>query len=144
MTNSTDAAGWLFEIMNLESDVNKGKIELTAGQPGDVRLEKVTFKYPGRTKTLREVSLNIPAGKITAVIGESGSRKSTFSLATKLVSVGFMEDLLWQDADVRISFVRAVSLRRHVAAVSQKMNLPAGAITENIATGGVSAKLAKS
>ena len=97
VTNSTDAAGWLFGIMNLESDVNKGKIELTAGQPGDVRLEKVTFKYPGRTKTLREVSLNIPAGKITAVIGESGSRKSTFSLATKLVSVGFMEDLLWRD-----------------------------------------------
>ena len=59
---------------------------------------QITFKHPGRTETLREVSLTIPEGKIIALIGESGSeKKHFFSLATTLVSVGFKEDLLWRD-----------------------------------------------
>lgn len=72
------AADQLFEIMDLKEDADEGKIELTAGKLGDIRLEKVTFKHLGRTETLREVPLKIPARKITALIEESGREESTF------------------------------------------------------------------
>ncbi|MDQ1102847.1 ATP-binding cassette domain-containing protein [Nocardioides zeae] len=43
-----------------------------------VRLEDVTFRYPGAEQdALREVSLELPAGAIVAVVGNNGSGKST-------------------------------------------------------------------
>lgn len=43
-----------------------------------IRFEKVTFRYPGATQpALRELSLELPAGSVTAVVGCNGSGKST-------------------------------------------------------------------
>lgn len=127
------AADRLFEIMDLEAEADGGEVELPAGQLGDIRLEKVTFKYPGRTETLREVSLTIPVGKITAIIGESGSGKSTFLALLQRLYPLDSGKIYFGETDIR--FIRAASLRRHIAAVSQKMNLLAGTIAENIAPG---------
>lgn len=46
---------------------------------GHLRFEKVTFSYPTRStiKVLDGLSLNIAAGKVTAVVGQSGSGKTT-------------------------------------------------------------------
>ncbi|USP82473.1 putative ABC transporter [Curvularia clavata] len=46
---------------------------------GDIEFKKVTFSYPSRTKdvAIRDVSIFIPAGETTFVIGKSGSGKST-------------------------------------------------------------------
>ena len=127
------AADRLFEIMDLEAEADKGKVELPAGQLGDIRLEKVTFKYLGRTETLREVSLTIPSGNITAIIGESSSGKSTFLALLQRLYPLDSGKIYFGETDIR--FIRAASLRRHIAAVSQKMNLLAGTIAENIALG---------
>ena len=127
------AADRLFEIMDLEAEADEGKVELPAGQLGDIRLEKVTFKYPGRTETLREVSLTIPSGNITAIIGESGSGKSTFLALLQGLYPLDSGKIYFGETDIR--FIRAASLRRHIAAVSQKTNLLTGTIAENIAPG---------
>lgn len=46
---------------------------------GDVNLEKVNFAYPTRkaAKVFDEIDLEIPAGKVVALVGSSGSGKST-------------------------------------------------------------------
>ena len=46
---------------------------------GDVELENVEFSYPTRpdTRVLKNFSLHAPAGKVTALVGHSGSGKST-------------------------------------------------------------------
>ena len=44
-----------------------------------VELNRVSYRYPGATRTLKEIDLTIPAGESTAVFGASGSGKSTLA-----------------------------------------------------------------
>jgi ABC-type multidrug transport system fused ATPase/permease subunit len=53
-----------------------GTIQFGAFQSG-IRLQDVTFKYPGRENALERVNLFIPKGSFTAFVGESGSGKTT-------------------------------------------------------------------
>jgi ATP-binding cassette subfamily B (MDR/TAP) protein 8 len=48
---------------------------------GDINVDSVTFAYPGRPRVpvLRDVSLQLPAGKVVALCGASGSGKSTIA-----------------------------------------------------------------
>ena len=48
---------------------------------GDIVIENVNFAYPVRhdVKVLENLSLKFPAGKITAIVGASGSGKSTIA-----------------------------------------------------------------
>ncbi|MFF2618779.1 ATP-binding cassette domain-containing protein [Kitasatospora sp. NPDC058046] len=71
-------------------------------QPAEIRLEKVTFTYPGRdAPSLREVSLVVPRGKVVALVGVNGAGKST--LAKLLVGLYQPDEgrILWDDVDTR-------------------------------------------
>jgi ATP-binding cassette subfamily B protein len=59
-------------------------IASTAGEPAPprlaegIRLEHVSFAYPGTTRlVLEDVNLDLPAGKVIAIVGENGAGKST-------------------------------------------------------------------
>lgn len=74
----------------------------------EVRFEKVSFTYPGSGSnepepTLHDVSLEFPAGKIIALVGENGSGKSTL---VKLLAGLYLPDegsgtIWWDDIDAR-------------------------------------------
>ncbi|MFF2144640.1 ATP-binding cassette domain-containing protein [Kitasatospora sp. NPDC058190] len=71
-------------------------------RPAEIRLEKVTFTYPGRTSpSLSSVSLVIPRGKVVALVGVNGAGKST--LAKLLVGLYQPDEgrILWDDVDTR-------------------------------------------
>ncbi|NJQ06513.1 ATP-binding cassette domain-containing protein [Streptomyces lonarensis] len=53
--------------------------ERPPAEPGDITVEGLTFAYPGTAAgpVLRDVSLTVPAGRVTALVGENGSGKST-------------------------------------------------------------------
>ena len=70
----------LFEFLELKPVVidPEQPIALPPGEPFEVRLERVSFRYPGsRATALSDFSLTLPAGKITAIVGENGAGKST-------------------------------------------------------------------
>ncbi len=83
-------AGWrrVIGILDTPADlVDPGPdgVDLPRG-PIEVRLEGVTFAYPGGPPVLRDVDLAIPAGSRIAVVGETGSGKSTIAkLVTRLM-----------------------------------------------------------
>jgi ABC-type multidrug transport system fused ATPase/permease subunit len=86
--------------------------------PIDVRFERVSFAYPGGRPVLHDVDLAIAAGRRVAVVGETGSGKSTIAkLLTRLMDPTAGTVLL-DGTDLRL--IRQDSLRSSVVLVPQE------------------------
>ncbi|KPI42307.1 Leptomycin B resistance protein pmd1 [Cyphellophora attinorum] len=102
---------------------------------GDVELRNVSFTYPSRpdTQVLKDVSLICPAGKQTAIIGLSGSGKSTIAaLVTRLYDPE--RGAVYLDGH-DLTQLNVKSLRSHFSLVQQEPSLLDRSILENIAHG---------
>jgi subfamily B ATP-binding cassette protein MsbA len=68
------------EIMNmpLESDDKKRTVQLQ-GIKGDIRFENVSFAYESGKDVVKGISFDAPAGSVTALVGTSGSGKTTIA-----------------------------------------------------------------
>nr|HAD50632.1 ABC transporter permease [Algoriphagus sp.] len=68
------------EIMNtpLESDDKERTIELESIQ-GDIRFEDVSFAYESGKDVIKNINFHAPAGTVTALVGSSGSGKTTIA-----------------------------------------------------------------
>lgn len=100
---------------------------------GDVELEKVSFHYPSSGAGIRDISLTVPAGNTLALVGATGSGKSTL---IKLL-LRFYDP---SNGEVRIDGqpirdLSLKSLRRAIGLVSQDVYLFEGTIRENLAYG---------
>ncbi|KNB01543.1 hypothetical protein FOXG_04763 [Fusarium oxysporum f. sp. lycopersici 4287] len=130
-------AAELFALIDRTSDINP--LDESGQTPtkvsGVIDIKSVSFSYPTRpdTRVLEDLSLNIPAGKITALVGASGSGKSTI--------IGLLER--WYDpasGDITLDGIslRDLSvtwLRTAMRLVQQEPVLFNGTVFENIADG---------
>jgi ATP-binding cassette, subfamily B, bacterial len=123
LTDAQNAiAGWrrVIGILDTPADlVDPGPEGATLPRgPIDVRFEDVTFAYPGGPPVLRDVTLDIAAGTRVAIVGETGSGKSTFAkLLTRLMDPSQGRVLL---DGVDVSTIAHSSLRRGVVLVPQE------------------------
>ena len=109
------------------------------GHGPDVRFEHVSFHYDAKREILRDVSFNIPAGTITAVVGQSGAGKSTLArLLFRFYDVQSGEILI---AGQNIQDVTQASLRKAIGIVPQDTVLFNDTIGYNIAYGDPSATI---
>ncbi len=125
------AAHTLFSLMDLETEENKGKLEVDRAK-GVVEVKDVTFTYQGKEKpALRDVSFTIPEGKTLALVGRSGSGKSTIAnLFTRFYDVDSGEIML-DGHDIKDYTLK--NLRSQFALVSQNVHLFNDTIANNIA-----------
>ncbi|MBT0995226.1 ABC transporter ATP-binding protein/permease [Cellulomonas sp. DKR-3] len=101
--------------------------------PAHVELRRVGFAYPDGPPVLRDVDVVVPAGSSVAVVGATGSGKTTIArLVARLVDPTDGSVLL-DGVDVRD--VRHEDLRRRVVLVPQEGFLFEGTVAENIAYG---------
>ncbi|MFS1460389.1 MULTISPECIES: lipid A ABC transporter ATP-binding protein/permease MsbA [Vibrio] len=125
------ASTTLFGLMDLETEQNKGTLK-PATVNGEVAVKDVTFTYEGAEKpALDKVSFNIPKGKTVALVGRSGSGKSTIAnLFTRFYDVdsGTIE---LDGHDIRDYELK--NLREHFALVSQNVHLFNDTVANNIA-----------
>ncbi|MGW1062377.1 ABC transporter ATP-binding protein [Micromonospora rubida] len=127
-------AGWrrVLDVLDAVPDVadpaERGR-ELPSG-PLDIRFAGVGFAYPGGPPVLHDVSLEIPAKSRVAVVGETGSGKTTFAkLLTRLMDPTGGEVLL---SGVPLRQVRFASLRTRVVMVPQDGFLFDATVGENV------------
>ncbi len=102
-------------------------------RPLDIRFDAVRFRYPTGNDVLTDVTVGIDAGERAAVVGETGSGKTTFAkLATRLLDPA---DGSIAIADVPLDQVRFDSLRSRVSYVPQEGFLFDGTVADNIRYG---------
>ncbi|KAK9460938.1 P-loop containing nucleoside triphosphate hydrolase protein [Lipomyces oligophaga] len=107
---------------------------------GEISIKDVRFIYPSRPNVtiLNNFNLNVPAGKTVALVGASGSGKSTIIGILERFYNPLAGQILLDGHDIMDLNIRW--LRQNIALVSQEPNLFAVSIFENIAYGLIGTK----
>ena len=138
ISKSTDAANHVLALAALskltEESIGDGKFPLK----GEIAVENVTFSYPGRPNhtVLRNVNLKINAGETVAIVGASGSGKSTIANLIQRFynpSNPHRGRITLDGADIKA--IDVAFLRSKMAVVSQTPYLFDLTIRENITYG---------
>jgi ATP-binding cassette subfamily B protein len=134
----------MFSLLNTDKEIadspNAHPLKIdNHGHGPDVRFENVSFHYDAKREILHDVSFNIPAGTITAVVGQSGAGKSTLArLLFRFYDVQSGKILI--DGQ-NIQNVTQASLRKAIGIVPQDTVLFNDTIGYNIAYGNPSATI---
>jgi ATP-binding cassette subfamily B protein len=132
----------VMNLLDTPIEMHPGDIPLPVTQVrGELEFNDVSFAYQGRTPVIENLSLHIPAGKTIAIVGSTGSGKSTLvKLLLRLYEVH--SGTITLDG-IEIHKLQLRDLRRAIGLVSQDVFLFHGTVKENIAYGSFDATLAE-
>ncbi|KAI9371014.1 P-loop containing nucleoside triphosphate hydrolase protein [Aspergillus egyptiacus] len=136
ISTSREMARKLFRLVDLpkhSSHEHSGTLKIPKAAP--VRIERLKFRYPSRpdAPVLKNISINIPRGSCTAIVGRSGSGKSTIaSLLLSLYETPPSSRPAISLGGVDIRKLHTPSLRSLVSIVSQQPTIFPGTAQENI------------
>ena len=131
---ATAAGERIFEVMDEPEEIadRPGAVELPPGG-GELRFDDVGFEYMDDRPVLEDIGLDVSAGRTLALIGHTGSGKTTLtSLVPRFYDVTSGRVLI-DGADVRDVTLR--SLRRAIGVISQDPFLFSATVRENITFG---------
>ena len=98
--------------------------------PLDLELRSLDFSYPHGTFALQSIDLRVPAGQTVALVGRTGSGKSTVAALVSRAMEPPRGTVFLGGADVRDLDLQR--LRRSVGVVTQRTEILAGTLAENI------------
>jgi ATP-binding cassette subfamily B protein len=130
----------IFEILDTESEVKENPGAIDMGRvKGQVSFRDVSFSYSDVGPALKNVSFEVKPGQLVALLGRSGSGKSTVAnLLARFYDVTGGKITI-DGTDIRD--VTLASLRRNVVTAQQDVFLFSATIRENIAYGAVDASM---
>ncbi|WP_026478638.1 amino acid ABC transporter ATP-binding/permease protein [Alkaliphilus transvaalensis] len=126
----------LFDLLDEEPEVEEipGRVAL---DHLDIEYDRVSFSYQGREEVLKDISISIPQGDKIAVVGESGTGKSTFvKLLMRFWDSNEGEIIL---GGKNIKRMPTNTLRDNQVLMSQDTYLFSGTIADNIRMGDLEA-----
>jgi len=126
----------ILELMRADTELDEGADGYDARVEGELVFEGVGFTYqgvPGASPVLRDVSFRVAPGRTVAIVGQTGSGKSTLTkLVNRIYDVGEGRILL-DGVDLREW--RLASLRRQVGVIEQDVFLFSRSVADNVSFG---------
>lgn len=125
----------VFEVMDRKSEIKGDAGEELKTVEGTIELKRINFSYPSRPDVIifKDFNLRVPSGKSVALVGQSGSGKSSvISLILRFYDPTSGKVLIDGKDITRINLK---SLRKHIGLVQQEPALFATSIYENILYG---------
>ena len=119
------------ELMNMEAEEDDAERTIQLKEvKGDIKFENVSFSYDEGKEVINDISFDVPKGTVTALVGSSGSGKSTIAglSATFLNPKSGLITIDNQD----VSKIKLNSYRKNLGVVLQDEFLFEGTIRENI------------
>jgi len=139
-SRTASAGQRIIEILDTKSDVTEKPGATELGRiKGAVSFDRVSFSYNNMGPALNDISFDVKPGQLVALLGRSGSGKSTIANL-----LGRFYDVTGGKITVDGTDIRDVtlfSLRRNVVAAQQDVFLFSASIKENIAYGAVDATM---
>ncbi|MCA9784181.1 MAG: ABC transporter ATP-binding protein [Calditrichaeota bacterium] len=126
------AAERVFEIMDQEPSITGGSIAVRELR-GEIEFRNVSFAYEPGVPVIRDLSFHIPAGSSAALVGYTGSGKSTVASLLLRFYEPQSGSILIDGVDLRE--LKLDELRRRMAIVLQDVFLFSGSVRENIGLG---------
>ena len=135
MSQALAAARHVWEVMDEHAEIKEkpDAVELPPLQH-QIEFRDVHFGYGDESRAvLRSINLTVPAGKLVALVGQSGGGKSTLTKLLPRFHDPTSGAVLWDDIDLRDA--RVASLRRQMALVTQETVLFNDTVRYNITYG---------
>ncbi|MBC6128167.1 ABC transporter ATP-binding protein [Listeria booriae] len=121
------------EIFDEEEEVERANLQEIDGVHKSVKLQNIDFAYTPEKPVLKNVSIDVEKGKMVALVGPTGSGKTTvMNLLNRFYNVD-NGAILFDDIDIRD--IKLASLRQQVGIVLQDSVLFSGTIRDNIVFG---------
>jgi subfamily B ATP-binding cassette protein MsbA len=119
------------EIMNMESEHDLAqRIHELKDIKGDIKFENVSFAYEEDKEVIKNISIDAPQGSVTALVGSSGSGKSTIASLVSSFLIPDAGKITIDGHDLATATLN--SYRQHLGVVLQDDFLFEGTIRENI------------
>ncbi|CAD5972915.1 ABC transporter ATP-binding protein [Planktothrix agardhii] len=130
----------VMNLLDTPIEIHTGDIALpVASVRGEIEFKNVYFSYQNRNQIIQDLSLKIPAGQTIAIVGATGSGKSTLvKLLLRLYEIN--AGVITIDG-IELDQLRLQDLRQAIGLVSQDVFLFHGTVAENIAYGSFDASL---
>jgi len=133
MQKGIAAGDSIFEMLDRERERDRGTLELATVQ-GRIEYRNVSLAYHERHgKALDDISITVPAGETIALVGQSGSGKTSLIRLLPRLYESTSGEILIDGYDIRDFTLK--NLRKHIAYVGQEVTLFNDTVAKNIAYG---------
>jgi ATP-binding cassette, subfamily B, bacterial len=124
----------VMNLLDTPLEIHSGATPLPIAQvKGEILFDRVTFGYQNGRAIIQDLTLKVPAGQTIAIVGSTGSGKSTLvKLLLRFYEI--QSGQIWLDG-TSIGDLRLKDLRACIGLVSQDIFLFHGTVRENIAYG---------
>ena len=124
------AAERVFNVLDTDSNITESGNKTANNLRGDIQFKNINFSYNESEAVLKNISFEIKAGKTTAIVGATGSGKSTIiNLINRFYEINSGEILIDK---INIKEFTISSLRDQIGYVSQDVHLFSDTILHNI------------
>ena len=125
----------VLDVLNSEIEISEGDYmpEIDVIENSDIVFDDVSFAYSDRDNTFTNLTLTLPAGKTTGVVGSTGAGKTTLTRLLLRFAQPNSGKIIWAEQEIGNWSLK--QLRSSIALVEQHITLFPTSILENIRYG---------